>query len=439
MNDEELAPHVDEIMEAVGDKVSREEVTAELKKYITVFRLNLQTAKGTIVKRFGGESEAYPTLNRRKLETIGPGESSVSFIGKLLSVNEKEIESKGARKRIFYGLIGDETAVLPYTAWETKGLKLEKGSVISVRNAYTTEYQSRVQLNFGTRTGIKKDDSMRIEVGEIPSMPARPAKIGEITADSGRVEVTGRILSIEKKIISGDKGPREIFSGIIADETGRIRFTCWGDARLKQDDVVKISNVGIRSWKGIPQLSFDEKAEITRIKGSYPTAKELSGTRLAEISKLSEGSGATDVTVTGMILQVKEGSGLIFRCPECKRVLQKGTCRIHGRVEGIADLRIKAILDDGTGALSVIMNREITESLLGMSIDECIEKAREVMDYDVIQNLIDEKLTTKQVEVMGNVTVDEYGPMMIGQEARPIDLNIKEKAEKLLLELEESE
>lgn len=439
MNDEELAPHVDEIMEAVGDKASREEVTAELKKYITVFRLNLQTAKKTIVKRFGGESEAYPALNRRKLETIGPGEPSVSFIGKLLSVNEKEIESKGARKRIFYGLIGDETAVLPYTAWETKDLKLEKGSVISVRNAYTTEYQSRVQLNFGTRTGIKRDDSMRIEVGEIPSMPARPAKIGEITADSGRVEVTGRILSIEKKIISGDKGPREIFSGIIADETGRIRFTCWGDARLKQDDVVKISNVGIRSWKGIPQLSFDEKAEITRIKGSYPTAKELSGTRLAEISKLSEERGATDVTVAGIILQVKEGSGLIFRCPECKRVLQKGTCRIHGRVEGIADLRIKAILDDGTGALSVIMNREITESLLGMSIDECIEKAREVMDYDVIQNLIDEKLTTKQVEVMGNVTVDEYGPMMIAQEARPIDLNIKEKAEKLLLELEESE
>lgn len=439
MKDEDLVPHVDEIMEAVGDKVSREEVTAELKKYVTVFRLNLQTAKRTIVKRFGGESEAYPAPNRRKLETIGPGEPSVNFIGKLLSVNEREIESKGVRKRIFYGLIGDETAVLPYTAWETQDLKLEKGSVISVRNAYTTEYQSKVQLNFGTRTGIRKDESARIDVGEIPSMPARPMKIGDIRADSGRVEVTGRILSIEKKIISGEKGPREIFSGIIADETGRIRFTCWGDARLKQDDVVKISSAGIRSWKGIPQLSFDEKADITRIKGGYPTAKELSGTKLTEISRLSEESGAADVTVAGMVLQVKEGSGLIFRCPECKRALQKGTCRIHGKVEGIADLRIKAVLDDGTGALSVVMSREITESLLGMSIDECIEKAREVMDYDVIRNVIDEKITTRQIEVTGNVTVDEYGPMMIAREARQMDLDVREKAEKLLLELEESE
>lgn len=439
MNDEDLSPHVDEIMEAVGDKVSREEVAAELKKYVTVFRLNLQTAKRTIVKRFGGESEAYPAPNQKKLGTIGPGEMSVNFVGKLLSVNEKEIDSRGGRKRIYYGLIGDETAVLPYTAWETENLKLEKGSVVSVRNAYTTEYQSKVQLNFGARTGIKKDESTRIDVGEMPSMPSKPIKIGEIRADSGRVEVTGRILSVEKKIIAGSKGPREIFSGIIADETGRIGFTCWGDARLKQDDVVRISGAGVRSWKGIPQLSFDEKAEITRIKGGYPTAKELSGAKLTEVSKLSESGGAADVTVAGMILQVKEGSGLIFRCPECKRALQKGTCRIHGKVEGIADLRIKAVLDDGTGALSVVMNREITESLLEMSIDECIEKAREVMDYDVIRSLIDEKLTAKQVEVTGNVTVDEYGPMMIVREARQPDLDVKEKAEKLLLSLEESE
>jgi replication factor A1 len=439
MNDEDLSPHVDEIMEAVGDKVSRAEVTAELKKYLTVFRLNLQTAKKTIVKRFGGESEAYPVSNRKKLGAIVPGEMSVNFVGKLLSVNEKEIDGKGGRKKIYYGLIGDETAVLPYTAWETEGLKLEKGSVISVRNAYATEYQSKVQLNFGARTGIKKDDTTRIEVSEIPSVPARPVKIGEITADSGRVEVTGRILSVEKKIIPGEEGPREIFSGIIADETGRIRFTCWGDARLKQDDVVKISSAAVRSWKGIPQLSFDESAEITRIKGSYPTAKELSTRKFVEVSKLSEGTGAADVTVAGMILQVKEGSGLVFRCPECKRVLQKGTCRIHGKVEGVADLRIKAVLDDGTGALSVVMNREITESLLGMSIDECIEKARSVMDYDVIRGMLDERLTTKEVEVTGNVTVDEYGPMMIAREARLMDLDVREKAEKLLLELEESE
>lgn len=439
MQEEDLSPHVDEIIEVIGDKVSREQILEELKKYITVYRLNIQTAKRTIVKKFGGMSEAFPAANQRKLETIGPGEMSVSFVGKVLSINEKEIESQGVRKRIFYGLIGDETAVVPYTAWEVANLKLEKGWVVSVRNGYTTEYQGRVQLNFGTRTGIKRDETTDIKVETIPSAPAKPAKIAEIGEGSGRVEVTGRILSIEKKIIGGEKGPREIFTGMIADETGRIRFTVWGDARLKENDVVKINSAFAKSWRGIPQISFDEKAEITRIKGSFPTAKELAVTKVTPISELVEGSGAGDVTVAGVILQVKEGSGLVFRCPECKRVLQKGTCRIHGKVEGVADLRIKAVVDDGAGALSVVMNRGITESLLEMSIDEAIEKAREVMDYDVVKEILTEKLIAKPIELTGNVTVDEYGPMMIAQSARNLEIDVKEKAEKLLLELEESE
>lgn len=439
MDEEDFSPHVDEIMEAVGDKATREQISDELKKYVTVFRLNIQTAKRTIVKKYGGASEAFPVSNQKKLEMIGPGEMSVSFVGKLLSVNEKEIESQGAKKKIFYGLIGDETAVVPYTAWETATLKLDKGSVVSVRNAYTTEYQGRVQLNFGTRTGIKKDDSTEIRIDSIPSAPAKPGKIGELNEGSGRVEITGRILVIEKKIVGGEKGPREIFTGMIADETGRIRFTCWGDARLKENDVVKINSVFVKAWRGIPQVSFDEKADITRIKGNFPTAEALSTTETTDISALVEGDGASDVTVAGMILQVKEGSGLVFRCPECKRVLQKGTCRIHGKVEGIADLRIKAVVDDGTGALSVVMNRGITEELLELGIDDCIEKAREVMDYDIVKELLSEKLIAKPIEITGNVTVDEYGPMMIAQSARGLDINVREKAEKLLLELEESE
>jgi len=439
MEDEEISPHVDEIMEAVGDKATREQVFEELKKYLNTYRLNMPTAKRTIVKKLGGVSENFPAANLRKLEAVGPGEMSVSFVGKLLSLNEKEIESQGNRKRIFYGLIGDETAVVPYTAWETANLKMEKGWVVSVRNAYSTEYQGRVQLNFGTRTGIKRDEETKISVEAIPSTPAKPVKIGDINENSGRVEVTGRILSIEKRIISGEKGPREIFSGMMADETGRIRFTIWGDARLKEDDVVKVNSAFAKAWKGIPQISFDEKAEITRIKGGFPSAKDLSASKGVEISTLMGEAGAADVTVSGVILQIKEGSGLVFRCPECKRVLQKGTCRIHGKVEGVADLRIKAIVDDGTGALSVVMNRGITEELLEMGIDDCIEKAREVMDYDVVKGLVEEKLIAKPIEITGNVTVDEYGPMMIAQSARGMDLKVRDKAEKLLLELEGSE
>jgi len=439
MDKEDLSPHVDEIMEAIGDKVPREKISEELERYIDVFRLNIQTAKRTILKKFGDSTEEpVISANLKKLSEIQPGEMSVNFVGKIITVNDKEIEARGEKKRILYGLIGDDTGTLSYTVWDIPEKRFDRGDVISVRNAYSKEYNGRVQVNFGSRTGIKEIDE-EIELADMPISTPKPAKIGELDDDARSVEVTGRIVSIEKRIIGGDSGPREIFTGLIADETGRIRFTSWGDTRLKEDDVVCISGASVRFWRGMPQLNFDERAEITRVKGDFPDAKSLMESQITEIFSLNEGAGAIDVTINGVIMQIREGSGLIFRCPECKRVLQKGSCRIHGKVDGVADLRVKGVIDDGTGALTAIINRDLTEELIDMTIDECIEKAREVMDYDSIKDILEDRLLAQPLQLRGNVTVDEYGPMMIAQSADRLDPDIKSEAEKLVIRLEESE
>ena len=356
----------------------------------------------------------------------------------LAAIKNQEIEARGEKKRILYGLIGDDTGTLSYTVWDIPEKRFDRGDVISVRNAYSKEYNGRVQVNFGSRTGIKEIDE-EIELADMPISTPKPAKIGELDDDARSVEVTGRIVSIEKRIIGGDSGPREIFTGLIADETGRIRFTSWGDTRLKEDDVVCISGASVRFWRGMPQLNFDERAEITRVKGDFPDAKSLMESQITEIFSLNEGAGAIDVTINGVIMQIREGSGLIFRCPECKRVLQKGSCRIHGKVDGVADLRVKGVIDDGTGALTAIINRDLTEELIDMTIDECIEKAREVMDYDSIKDILEDRLLAQPLQLRGNVTVDEYGPMMIAQSADRLDPDIKSEAEKLVIRLEESE
>jgi len=38
---------------------------------------------------------------------------------------------------------------------------------------------------------------------------------------------------------------------------------------------------------------------------------------------------------------------IIKRCPECNRQTKSGACAEHGKVEGIYDLRIKAVCDNG--------------------------------------------------------------------------------------------
>jgi len=436
---ENLAPHVQEIARALGDKLSEEEIADELRKYVDVYRLSIPMAKRTIVKNHGGDVSSFSMGIRRKLADIRPNEPVVDFIAKILSVNTKEITAKGEKKTIMYGFLGDETSSLPWTAWEIEGLDLKKGDVVSVRGAYSREYQGRVQVNFGNRVSIKKEDPAAIGEVQISLGPTKVVSIAELREGMGFVEVKGRILTLDQREVTVQGQAKTIFSGVVADETGKVQFTAWSDFKLKQGEVVRISKATVRSWRGIPQLNFDERAELTKVKEKFPSVEELQKTGRRMIAEVAARGGASDAVLEGVVIEVRDGSGLILRCPECKRALQKGTCKVHGRVEGYPDLRVKAILDDGSGAVSVVIGRELTEKLVDMTLDECMSKAKEAMNFDVVKDVMDEKLTLKVLSVMGNVTTDAYGLSMIVKEAEPAKRDAKTDVEKLLVELEAAE
>jgi replication factor A1 len=439
MENEELAPHVEEITRALGGKLSEEEVTNELKRYLEVFGLSLPVAKRTIVKRHGGDASSFSAGFQRKLGELGPNDPNVDFVAKIISANTKEITVKGEKKAIMFGFIGDETTTLPWTAWETEGMELQRGDVISVRGAYTKEYQGRVQLNFGNRVSIKKEDPSTIGDIQVSAGPPRVASIGELREGMGYVEVKGRILSIDEREVAVKGEPKRIFSGVIADETGKVQFTAWSDFKLKQGEVVRISKATVKGWRGIPQLNFDERADLTMIKEKFPSIEELQKSGRSMISEVAGRGGASDAVVEGIVTEIRDGSGLVMRCPECKRALQKGTCKIHGRVEGYPDLRIKATLDDGSGTVSLIIGRELTEKLVDTTLDESMAKAKEAMNFDIVKDMIEEKLTLKALNVMGNIKADEYGLSMIVKDAELTKHEVKQEAERLLVELGASE
>ncbi|MGQ9586939.1 MAG: hypothetical protein ACUVT7_00960 [Thermoplasmata archaeon] len=436
---EKLAPHVQEIARALGDKLSEEKIAEELNKYVDVYRLSIPMAKRTIVKKYGGDASAFSIGFQRKLAELRPNEPNVDFVAKVLSVNEKEIQARGEKKRIVFGFLGDDTTTLPYTAWEVEGLVLAKGDVISVRGAYTKEYQGRVQINFGNRVSIRKEEPTTIEDSQIAQGPPRVATIGELREGMGYVEVKGRLLSVDAREVTVQGETKKIFSGVVADETGKVRFTAWSDFGLRQGEVVRISKATVKAWRGIPQLNFDDRAEVAKVKEKFPSEEELQRRGVRMIAEIAGRGGATDATVRGVLLEIREGSGLIMRCPECKRALQKGTCKVHGRVEGYPDLRIKAILDDGSGAASVVIGRELAERLLGMTLDESMAKAKEKMDFEVVKDMMDEQLTLKVATVTGAIMADSFGLSMIAKDVELATRDVKQEAEKLLVELEASE
>jgi replication factor A1 len=162
---------------------------------------------------------------------------------------------------------------------------------------------------------------------------------------------------------------------------------------------------------------------------------ELAVDTVVPIEELERRGGAQSVAVQGIVIEVREGSGLVFRCPECRRVVRKGACGVHGRVEATPDLRVKAVVDDGTGSLSVVIGRELTEALLGKTLEQCKALAQEAFDAEVVRDLLADRLVARPVRVAGNVLSDDFGLMMICSRVTDVEVDVRAEASALLEQL----
>lgn len=443
---EELATHVRDITRALGGKLSEQEIEKELSSYLNVYRVSLDTAKRSIVKKHGGNPANLAIGIGKTVRELMPGEQSVNLLVRIVSLNERDVNVEGGSKHILYGILGDPTATVPFTAWEPLNGPITRGDVLRVQNAYTKEYRGQVQVNFGVRTIVTKEKPDALpEVKPSPGMGQQyvgrptPFDVVDLREGASNVAVTARILSVETREVEVEGTPKSVFSGVIADGTGKSQFSAWKDFSLKEDEVVRIEGAYVKAWRGIPQVSFDERATVTRLPSDgLPPASKLGESPRMWVEDLAERGGGVDVTVRGILIDLREGSGLVYRCPECKRVLRKGACRIHGEVKGNADLRVKAVLDDGSGALTAVFNRELTEALLEKTIDACIAQAKEAMSADVVRDELADILVAQPIEARGNVTSDEYGLMMIVQEAKILKVDVQEEAREMLEGLEGS-
>lgn len=433
---EQFAPHVTDITRALDGKVSEEVVERELENYIGVYRVSLETAKRSIVKKFGGNPARLSLGVMKSIKDLQAGEPSVNLLCKVMSLNTRELEQEGRTKEIYYGMLADETGSVPFTAWETRGLQLEAGDVIRVENAYTKEFRGEVQVNFGNRVNVSPEEGTLLEVAPAESGPAEAKKLEEVREGMRNLDLTARILSVERREVEVKGEPKVVFSGVMADETGKVQFSAWHDFGLKEGEVLRVEGGYVTTWRGLPQFSFDDRSRVEHRKATeLPPLEELDRAKRLWIEELIQRGGGIDVTVRGIVVEVREGSGLIHRCPECRRVVRKGACRIHGEVQGEPDLRTKAVLDDGSGALTTILNRELTEELLGTGLDQCIADAKEAMDQGVIHDRLANLLVAQPVEARGNVTGDEYGLMMIARATNVLQVDVEAEAKALLEEI----
>ena len=243
--------------------------------------------------------------------------------------------------------------------------------------------------------------------------------------DTG-VTILANVVEPRYREITTSRGTTTVVNGMLEDSTAKVHFTAWIDLpALFTGKAVLAKNVYVNSFHGMPSVNIGERSTAEEFEGSVPGYT----TRRCSLAELVEGDGACDIEVEGDIVSIRPGSGLIERCPICSRVMQKGQCRAHGRSEGVKDLRIKAILDDGTGSLICVFDRTLTRAILGVELEMALENGT----VDNPEESVRTALIGMPFVVRGNVTRGEYGRILIASKARRPDEDLGRLAKELMV------
>ena len=426
---EDLNQHAQDILSRLDDQkknaVSVQEVAEELEKFLE-YGVPVNQAKQTLLKKFGVNTAVPPdSLERTLLADLQPNKRNVKLVAQVVSINPRDIMVKGQPRQILSGLLLDESGTLPFTSWEK--ITVSEGDVIEISNAYTREWQGKVQLNFGNQVIIEKK-----EKDALPKETFQPKKvtISEITPLIGTIDLTAKILDMKEQEITVNEEKKTMYTGVLGDETGKIKFTAWNDFKLSSGSTVHINGGYIKSFRGMPQVNMDENATVKKLK------KEIKDsdipTRVVQLHEIDESSGLFDVCISGTIIEIQQGSGIILRCPECNQVLREDGCRVHGNVDGIPDLRVRCVVDDGSGSVKTIFNREESEKILGKTLDECKQ-----LNPEQLQSLMYETFFARKVKLQGNSLQDNFGSTFLPTEVDFLSVDVEKEIEQVRSMLEE--
>jgi replication factor A1 len=376
----------------LGIDVPLEDIENRLEEMITKFKVPPNEAQRSVTNYFLKKysipkNEFYTRQAEPQLTKI----VALSENGKWANLKAKVIQLwENTHDSISQvGLLGDETGIIKFTGWKNAELpELEQGESYLFKSVVIGEYKDRFQVQLNKNSSVEKltED---IEVGGGEFTPTlRESELRNIVDLVG-----GQWVTIKGKVVQLWDNSHETIeqAGLIGDPTGVIKFTNWASADLPDMEEGKsyvLKNVVVNEYSGKAQIQLNRSSSIEELDEEIEV-------------------GTSTFAYTGAMVDIQTGSGLIKRCPECKRALLKGTCSEHGKIKGEYDLRIKAVLDSGTTTQDILINRELTEELVGLSLESAIAMAADALDPGVVLDKLKHELIGRYYIVSGH-KLDRY-------------------------------
>lgn len=353
-----------------------------------------------------GGPEEQPEV---RLKDLRPGLPPVHILGRVLTVARREVTGKndGRRRSVLSGLLSDGTATVRFTWWDPPAEGVDRGTVLRAVNAQVREFRERPELSFSWSTRIQPASDLELPPVDTADLPLRGVAGLEPRAEGFRLEV--RVVDVTQRTVTVGEERRAVHTGHLADGTGSIPFTAWVDFGLKPGDVVRVAGGYVRLFRGAPEVTLDERCHVEGIPPQSVPLAPVTPVASLSLGTLESQGGGSDAQTEGLVVGLASQSGVVLRCPACSRVLRERICQLHGAVDGTPDLRLRILLDDGTGVATVNLPRDLTETLTGRSLSQLLDRLRQQPDSSLIERELREQLIGRRLRVRGRARVDDFG------------------------------
>ncbi|MGB1689267.1 MAG: hypothetical protein ACPHDM_01070, partial [Candidatus Poseidoniaceae archaeon] len=387
--------------------------------------INVNQASRVVVLREGVRTVTTPG-EPVDINTI-KSEGSVTVVGRLLASRNDVIHRKDGSGSIdvVRGRIADDSGAIGFLSWEP--FEHEIGSLLKIENAQIRVFRDTPEINIGGSSKIEIFHDSNFASAE--DLVARSvSRIEDLRDGSRDVEIVLEIQKMIKRDFQGRDGEaKSVWSGDVADPTGKCRCSIWSEPPFDFEStpvVVRLKGVRVRAWQGIPDITVDNDSQI-EVLAAAPWGDDVDLTNNVVdvgLSDLSSGASRVGISTTGNVISIREDSGIIKRCPECRRVLRDGECATHGAQEGETDVRLRVVLDDGKSTISLIINKSASESLIGMKQDKISSHIVENGTMAFVQELRD-LLLGKKLKASGRTIVDEQGAMLLSDDVELVEVD----------------
>jgi replication factor A1 len=354
MDYSEAAERISRKFSKSGQAVDIKKIEGKLKRLVDEFGVQPSEAERSVTnelnKEFNipaagsvGGSKTGSGTEQKKIAEGVPGDW-VTIEAKVVALSAPASPSIAQS-----GIIADESGAIRFVVWaKSNAPKMAEGSWYRIESAVVDEFKGIPNLKIHSGTAIK-------EISEDRSLIPAPQQIKDLHPGIGGV----RAKVVQEWDASHE---RMLQSGLLGDETGTIKFVIWkepGKEKLMVGAVYSIFYAQVDEFNG--RLSLNLNA----------------ATVMQEDAEIAVSGGES--SVRGSIVHIAPGSGIIKRCPVegCNRALSRQNyCPIHEiQPKFVYDLRIKGWLDDGEKTHNILLQRDVVETLTGITLDAAKEIA----------------------------------------------------------------